>query len=107
MTIANKKVEPLIKEIKNQLVKQFDVEKIILFGSMAKGVISEVSDIDICVVADSQNKRSTLSDMYCALDYNIPIDILLYTPKEWERCSKDQSTLAFAINSEGDLLYGR
>ncbi len=41
MTKAIKKVEPLIKEIKNQLVEQFDVEKIILFGSMAKGVISE------------------------------------------------------------------
>ena len=43
-------INNLLSDIKN---KTFPVEKIILFGSVAKNNIHERSDMDICIVADS------------------------------------------------------
>ena len=59
-------------------------EKILLFGSQAKGTATAKSDIDLCVIASTKDKRSLLTDLYCDTGIWIRmIDFLLYTPEEW------------------------
>ena len=43
--------------IKNQIVEKYSPEKIILFGSVAKGIFRDSSDIDLCIIKDTNNKR--------------------------------------------------
>ena len=95
-----------LETIKNQIIERYKPDKIILFGSLSKGVINENSDIDICIVKDSENKRELITDMYLNIKASYPIDILLYTPKEWEDNVKDKSSFAYKIFKEGRLLYG-
>jgi len=76
------KDETLLEQIKDNFVP----EKVILFGSYAKSHATPKSDIDICVVMDTDNKRKTTTELYYTIDHPLPIDFLLYTPTEWNEC---------------------
>ena len=74
----------MFEKMTKQIVDMFVPYKILLFGSQAKGATNPHSDIDLCIIADTENKRKTLTDMYYNIDSEKPVDILLYTPSEWE-----------------------
>lgn len=84
----------------------FNPDKIILFGSRATDNYKTNSDFDLCVVSNSNNKRKTLTNLYCEIDSEFPIDFILYTPDEWERLLTDRYSFAFQINKKGVVLYG-
>ena len=81
-------------------------KKILLFGSQAKGTATAKSDIDLCIIASTNDKRSLLTDLYCDTESDTPIDFLLYTPEEWERSVADSQSFAHKLNREGVVLYG-
>ena len=81
--------------IQEQIVKLCSPQKILLFGSRAKGTATVKSDIDICVVASTKNTES-----------KTPIDFLLYTPEEWDQCVSDYQSFAHKLDREGIVLYG-
>lgn len=95
-----------INRIKNQIVEKFGPVDIILFGSCAKGRITKKSDIDICVVTNTDDKRKTVIDILTDIDYTIDLDIVVYTPDEWQRYKNDQATFAGIINRTGVSLIG-
>lgn len=80
--------------------------RIILFGSQAKGTAGEWSDIDFCVVAETKSKRRYAAEMQQLLDCEKPVDIIVYTPSEWEECLGDPASFAAKIEKEGIVLYG-
>ena len=90
-----------------QKAKDHGAELVILFGSRAKGKEKEYSDIDICVVAETTSKRRLASVLQAEIEHELPIDIIVYTPKEWEECIADESSFASKIVSEGRVLYGQ
>ena len=96
----------MLQAIQEQIIKLCDPQKILLFGSQAKGTATAKSDIDLCVVASTSNKRALLTDLYCDTVSDTPIDFLLYTPEEWERSVNDQQSFAHKLNREGVVLYG-
>jgi predicted nucleotidyltransferase len=95
-----------IEKIKNQIIKQFNPEKIILFGSCAANTIKFDSDIDLCIVIDTENKRKIKTELY-GIEHSIPLDIIVYTPEEWSKHVKSKQSFAYIINSEGVVLYDR
>jgi predicted nucleotidyltransferase len=95
----------MIKELAEKLLP-FGPEKIILFGSQAKGKAREESDIDLCIVLETEKKHRLIPELYCALDCDKPVDIIVYTPNEWEECVKDETSFAHKILTEGVVLYG-
>jgi len=96
----------MLENITKQIISSYSPNKILLFGSQAKGIASIKSDIDLCVIVDTPNKRRLLADMYYTIETERPIDILLYTPNEWEICVNDTTSFAHKINTEGIALYG-
>lgn len=95
-----------LRHITKQIINQYNPKKILLFGSQAKGTATKNSDFDICIIADTDNKRNLLTDIYLTIDSDKPIDFLLYTSSEWSECIEDKSSFAFKLNSEGVILYG-
>ena len=95
-----------IEEIKNQIVELYSPQKVILFGSCAKGIARKDSDIDLCVVFDYKDKKEALMDMLINIECERDVDFILYRCKEWEKYIQDTSTFAYLINREGVLLYG-
>lgn len=96
-----------IDNIKNQIVEKYNPADIYLFGSQAKGLIKEESDIDLCVIINSINKRQLLQEMLYELDYLVDLDIVIFTEEEWKKNRDDLSTFASIINKTGVSLLGR
>lgn len=95
-----------LQMIREQIICQCNPQKILLFGSQAKGTATAKSDIDLCIVASAADKRKLLTDLYCYTESNTPLDLLLYTPEEWETSIADTQSFAHKLNREGVLLYG-
>ena len=86
---------------------EFNPEKIILFGSYARGNWDEESDIDIIVVYQTEKKfMDRLEELY--MKWNLPkaVDILAYTPDEFTDMMKDNYFLKQAVK-EGIIIYER
>ena len=100
------------KELISELGRIIDVLKndkeitlIMLFGSLARGDISRTSDIDMIIVKGTKKRfLDRLDEVYSALVPNVALDILVYTPEEFEAMKGGN---AFVINAvkEGKILY--
>lgn len=95
-----------IKKITSQIINIYNPQKLIMFGSQAKNTANNESDIDLCLVIKTSDKRNLLTDMYLNIDCDKPFDLLLYTPDEWKECVLDHMSFAYVINKEGIVLYG-
>lgn len=83
-----------VEKIKKQIIEKFKPTKIILFGSVAKGLIHKNSDIDICVIMDYDNKKDMITKLYMEVDSELPVDFVLYKSDEWEKYRNDTTTFA-------------
>lgn len=95
-----------LQHIKEQIVEDYEPKAIILFGSVAKGVFKANSDIDLCVIKDTSDKRKLLTQMYVGIDSSIPFDLVLYTTEEWNKCADDKNSFAYIIKNTGVKIYG-
>lgn len=96
-----------IRSLTNQIVQKYNPIDIFLFGSNAKGLVRKNSDIDLCVIMNTDNKRKTIQDMLYSLDYDVDLDIVIYTEEEWEKYRNDLSTFAGIIYKTWVSLLGR
>jgi predicted nucleotidyltransferase len=101
--------QEILSEITDRLVKGFHPDKIILFGSQARGTADERSDVDILVICPvSENRRNLILDMYNALGgMRLATDIVILTPKEFELDRQIPGTIARPAWLEGKILYER
>lgn len=95
-----------LDNIKNQIVNKFNPKEVLLFGSLAKGTFRSDSDIDLCIIKDTDDKRNLITEIYTAIDCNVPYDIVLYTSDEWEKYKNDKNTFAYSIINTGVKIYG-
>ncbi len=99
--------EEIINEVKDRLVQQFHPQRIILFGSQARGTADPKSDVDILVVCPFEgNRRRLMVKMDRALK-GLPLarDIMVLTPEEFERDRQIPGTIARPAWKEGKVLY--
>jgi predicted nucleotidyltransferase len=98
-----------IDEIVRRVVRQFHPEKIILFGSHAKGTAGPDSDVDLLIIMPvSGSKREKQIEIGVALhDIRIPMDIIVTTPEEVERRKNLVGTVIRPALREGEIIYVR
>ena len=98
----------LPEKITKQIIadfKKFKPEKIILFGSSARGDYDESSDIDLIIVYKTRKRfMNRLKDLYMAWKLPKAVDILAYTPKEFNTMLRE-SIFIQDIMAEGLTLY--
>lgn len=97
----------ILLKVKERLVDGFHPEKILLFGSQARGTADDRSDIDILVICSFVGKRRHLMlEMDRALrGLNLARDIVILTPEEFERDRHIPGTIARPAWREGKVLY--
>lgn len=99
-------IDPFLGEIV-AVLKPYDPQRIILFGSRARGEADEQSDYDIVLIKRTERPFvERLRDMVPYLvQLRRPVDILVYTPEEFEQMS--ETGLGWIVRQEGVTLYER
>ena len=98
-----------IDEMVRRIVKRVHPEKIILFGSYARGSATTDSDADILVVMPvkgSKRKRATDIDL-ALVGVDLPVDVIVVTPEELEQNRNRIGTIIYPALREGKVLYER
>lgn len=98
-----------IEEILRRIVQQFKPDRVILFGSHARGDAGPESDADLLVVmpvSGSRRKQATAIEL-ALVGVNLPVDLIVATPEEAERQRRQKGTVVGAALREGRLLYER
>jgi len=104
-------VKKVIKEYLKYFPKNLRVKSIFLFGSYATGKIRKDSDVDIIVISPDFEKMSfikRLELLSCLrrskITRSIPMDILGYTPEEFNEIDKESIVMKEA-KKEGKMIY--
>jgi predicted nucleotidyltransferase len=99
----------LIQRITTRIVKRFHPEKVILFGSQARGNITADSDLDLLVVMDFEgSKLDKMVEVREVLNgINVPTDILITTPDDFAWRKDVVGTIEWPAFHEGKILYAR
>ena len=98
-----------ISKIARKIGRAINAERVILFGSWARGEAGINSDVDLLIIADSEMPRYKRSrDLYKMFrPYPFGMDLLIYTPQEIERGKKSKLSFISAVFREGKTLYVR
>jgi len=105
---ARDRVTPeLIREVTQKIVEHFHPEKVILFGSHARGDATPESDLDLIVVmrtnlAFYQRPEQIMGFFGLRL---WPFDLFVLTPEEYRRDREIVGTLASMAEEHGKMLY--
>ncbi len=96
-----------ISEIVNKIASGYNPEKIILFGSYATGNPNEDSDLDLFVIKDTDLPRPQRTVQVRRMIYGamVPIDLIVYTPKEIEESKENIFGLVYEVLKTGKTLY--
>lgn len=103
MTISDDKLKYLVHTI----VDTAHPEKVILFGSAARGEDGRYSDIDVAVVVPAGiHRRQTERHIYRAMiGFKIPVDVVVITQSDLDNYGNSPGLLYRDILKEGTLLY--
>lgn len=101
--------EEIIQAMVKSIVEKFNPEKVILFGSHARGNASPKSDIDLLIIMPIEgSRRKKMVEIYGALGpVGIPKDILVFTPDDIEKYGQLLGTILKPALEEGKVLYER
>ena len=98
-------MEPRIERIVHRL-KKYKPEKVILFGSHARGSPDPYSDIDVVIIKKTRKFfLDRIKDVLKIAKPNFAIDILVYTPDEFEKMSSEGNAFLEYIIKEGKVIY--
>lgn len=98
-----------IERMVKRIVKKFHPERIILFGSQARGDAGSDSDVDLLVVMPVEgSKRDKRLEIYGALhDIVVPLDVIVTTPEDFAWRKDIVGTIEYPATREGKVLYVR
>lgn len=104
-------IQDEISAISDLIAKHCNPQKIILFGSAARGDFGSDSDIDLLVIKDSDKKRpyrtKEIFEAVRKLDRSYALDPLVYTPEEIRERILLGDYFIQNILKEGKVIYGQ
>ena len=101
-------IEHIIEEIKDLIIKKFNPEKVILFGSCAKGNTGKNSDIDLFIVKNTNlDMHQRIIEARDIIPYRYPVDVIVYTPEEYEKYKDNKWSFLYRVVREGKVIYER
>jgi uncharacterized protein len=97
-----------VESITTQIIEKYKPDRIILFGSAARGKIGKDSDVDLLIIKANTPEYGAdrIRELSKMIDRNIPVDLLIYRPEEFKKRLEMGDPFLRAILREGKVLYG-
>jgi len=101
--------DELVREIVRRIVDTAQPDKVIMFGSHARGDARPNSDVDVLVIKPSDEPRYRRSvPLYVALaDLPVEVEVMVYTPEEVAEWSEVPQAFVTTAVREGKTIYER
>lgn len=101
MTRMPSPLDQLVEEL-----KAYGAQRIILFGSAARGDADAYSDVDLVVVKPTtMSFVERLGDVVRTCRSRLCADIIVYTPEEFQRMREAGSPFLEDVLKDGRVLY--
>ena len=96
-----KKVTQLVSAL-----RKYDPDRIIIFGSHARGEADEHSDLDIVIIKETKERfLDRLKAVYELVQPTFALDVLVYTPGEFAELRKQGNPFIEMVLKEGVVIY--
>lgn len=108
-TTGNTAARECIRQMVARIVERFAPERVILFGSHARGEADADSDVDLLVVMPvSGSRREKAVEIAVSLhDIRVPKDVIVTTPEEFAWRKDVMGTVEWPAAREGEVMYAR
>lgn len=95
------------KEVTRRIVASVAPQRVLLFGSAARGTLGADSDLDILVVMrGAVHRRQTAQKIYRDLQgVGAPVDVVVVTEEDIAKYGDKPGTILRPALSEGQVLY--
>lgn len=101
--------QEVLQAIVERMRQTFEVKRIVLFGSRARGDSSPDSDYDVLVEVDSNTmyweRQRQGYGAFGARDWSM--DLIVKNPEEMERSRRMMGSIVRAAEMEGQVIYER
>jgi predicted nucleotidyltransferase len=96
----------IIDDIVRRVVEVAQPDKIILFGSAARGEVSPNSDVDLLVVKRGAHRLKLMAAIYRNLHgVKAAVDVIVVTPDDVERYRDSHCLVICPALREGKVVY--
>ncbi len=97
-----------VEALSGRIVREFDPERVILFGSHARGTAGDDSDVDLLVILSFEGKpiRKSL-EILNSVNPLFPVDLLARCPDDTQRRYDEYDPLIRDALDHGMVLYER
>lgn len=97
-----------IKRLIRRIVARIQPQKVIIFGSYAKGTATISSDLDIFIIKETELPMARRADDLVPMlsQSLIAIDVHVYTPEEVEEYGKEPFSFVNSILKSGRTVFG-
>lgn len=103
--------DDLIDRMTQRIVREIHPQKILLFGSWARGQANKESDVDFLVVerepfGGNRSRRQEAARIWrCLSEFRVPTDILVYSASELSQWQDSSHHVIGTALREGKVLY--
>ena len=102
----NRKTNKIVKRFINLIIKKFNLKKIIIFGSFARGDYHKGSDLDLIIVGEFKERFIDRIGKIIELnDSDLEIDAMVYTEEEFQKMIKERRPFIEQALEEGIVVY--
>lgn len=105
--------DDLLRQMARVIVREVEPERVILFGSHARGEARPDSDVDLLVIEREpfgklRSRRREAALLWRALSrFPVPKDIVVYSQEEAAACRDSPGHIVAEALREGRVLYER
>lgn len=106
--VRRTKLKRVLERWVDLLKEKYDPEKVILFGSLGDDETGPWSDIDLVIVKDTKKRfLDRIKEVLVLLQPEVGVDILVYTPQEFQALASSRLFFKGEIQSRGKVVYER
>lgn len=96
----------IVDHLVDKLKSSYKPDLIVLFGSRTGSTFDEDSDIDLLIIKDTKKRPLWRRvEVRKKLSTEKPLDIIVYTPEEFENLKDSGSAFINDILNKGEVVY--
>lgn len=95
-----------VQQIIDELVKNYQPEKVILFGSRVGGKTHKWSDVDLVAIKKTnKNFYDRIGEASASFKHTLPVDVIVYTPEEFKQMAMESKFVKEEVIKKGKVIY--